>query len=40
MIEFGLSNATMHKRDEAVAIDDLPVLTRIYRRIAEAGLKG
>lgn len=40
VIEFGLSNATMHKRDEAVAIDDLPVLARIYRRIAEAGLKG
>jgi succinyl-diaminopimelate desuccinylase len=39
VIEFGLSNATMHKRDEAVAIDDLPLLTRIYRRIAEAALK-
>ncbi len=40
VIEFGLSNATMHKRDEAVAIADLDVLARIYRRIAEAGLKG
>ena len=39
VIEFGLSNATMHKRDEAVAIADLPVLARIYRRIAEAALK-
>jgi len=38
VIEFGLCNATMHKRDEAVAIDDLVVLTRIYRRIALAGL--
>jgi len=38
VIEFGLNNATMHKRDEAVAIDDLTVLTRIYRRIAEAAL--
>jgi succinyl-diaminopimelate desuccinylase len=38
VIEFGLSNATMHKRDEAVALADLPVLARIYRRIAEAGL--
>lgn len=38
VIEFGLNNATMHKRDEAVAIDDLPVLARIYRRIAEAAL--
>lgn len=38
VIEFGLSNATMHKRDEAVAIADLEALTRIYRRIAEAAL--
>ncbi len=38
VIEFGLSNATMHKRDEAVAIADLDVLARIYRRIAEAAL--
>ncbi len=40
VIEFGLNNATMHKRDEAVAIADLPVLARIYRRIAEAALQG
>lgn len=40
VIEFGLNNATMHKRDEAVAIDDLTVLTRIYKRIAEAALAG
>ena len=40
VIEFGLSNATMHKRDEAVAIADLDVLARIYRRIAEAALGG
>jgi succinyl-diaminopimelate desuccinylase len=39
VIEFGLSNATMHKRDEAVAIADLDVLARIYRRIAEAALE-
>jgi succinyl-diaminopimelate desuccinylase len=38
VIEFGLSNATMHKRDEAVAIADLDVLARIYRRVAEAAL--
>ncbi len=38
VIEFGLNNATMHKRDEAVAIADLDVLARIYRRIAEAAL--
>ena len=39
VIEFGLVNATMHKRDEAVAIADLDTLSRIYRRIAEAALK-
>jgi succinyl-diaminopimelate desuccinylase len=40
VIEFGLCNATMHKRDEAVALDDLEVLARIYRKIAEAALMG
>jgi succinyl-diaminopimelate desuccinylase len=39
VIEFGLNNATMHKRDEAVAMADLEVLTRIYRRIAEEALR-
>jgi len=38
VIEFGLSNATMHKRDEAVAIPDLEVLVRIFRRVTEAAL--
>jgi succinyl-diaminopimelate desuccinylase len=38
VIEFGLCNATMHKRDEAVALDDLEGLARIYQRIAEATL--
>lgn len=38
VIEFGLSNATMHKRDEAVAIADLDMLVRIYRRVTEAAL--
>ena len=38
VIEFGLCNATMHKRDEAVAIADLDTLTRIYARIAAAAL--
>jgi succinyl-diaminopimelate desuccinylase len=38
VIEFGLCNATMHKRDEAVAIPDLAVLARIYARIAQGGL--
>ena len=38
VIEFGLVNATMHKTDEAVAVDDLAALTAIYRRIAKAAL--
>lgn len=38
VIEFGLCNATMHKRDEAVAICDLDVLARIYARIAREAL--
>lgn len=39
VIEFGLVNATMHKRDEAVAVADLAVLARIYARIARAALE-
>ena len=39
VIEFGLSNATMHKRDEAVAVADLESLARIYRRIVQAALQ-
>jgi succinyl-diaminopimelate desuccinylase len=38
VIEFGLCNATMHKRDEAVALADLEALSRVYRRIALAAL--
>ncbi len=38
VIEFGLCNATMHKRDEAVALADLETLARIYRRIAISAL--
>ncbi len=37
-VEFGLLNATMHKVDEAVAVDDLRALTAIYADIAVAGL--
>jgi succinyl-diaminopimelate desuccinylase len=40
VIELGLNNATMHKRDEAVALADLEALARIYRRIAQAALAG
>lgn len=38
VIEFGLTNATMHKTDEAVAVADLAALVRIYRRIALSAL--
>jgi succinyl-diaminopimelate desuccinylase len=40
VIEFGLTNATMHKRDEAVAVADLETLARVYARIARAALAG
>jgi len=30
----------MHKRDEAIAVEDLETLVRIYRRIAFAALEG
>jgi succinyl-diaminopimelate desuccinylase len=40
IVEFGLPNATMHKRDEAVAIPDLQALVAIYRLIIERGLAG
>ncbi len=40
VLEFGLSNSTMHKRDEAVAMADLEGLARIYRRIVGAVLQG
>jgi succinyl-diaminopimelate desuccinylase len=40
VIEFGLCNATMHKRDEAVAVPDLDTLARIYARIATEALAG
>jgi succinyl-diaminopimelate desuccinylase len=38
VIDFGPVNATMHKRDEAIAVDDLRLLTRIYRRVSLAAL--
>lgn len=40
VVEFGLTNATMHKLDEAVAIADLHQLTAIYATIVERALKG
>ena len=37
-VEFGLLNATMHKLDEAVAIDDLAALTDIYAGVIARAL--
>ena len=39
VVEFGLNNATMHKLDEAVAVQDLRDLQRIYARIAKRALR-
>ena len=38
VVEFGLNNATMHKLDEAVAVQDLRDLVEIYRMIVERAL--
>ena len=38
VVEFGLCNATMHKLDEAVALDDVHTLTRIYADIIARAL--
>jgi succinyl-diaminopimelate desuccinylase len=35
VVEFGLLNATMHKLDEAVALDDLHKLTAIYKNLLQ-----
>jgi len=40
VVEFGLCNATMHKLDEAVAIEDLVQLRDIYTRILQSALSG
>lgn len=38
VVEFGLLNATMHKLDEAVALEDLRALALVYRDIVERAL--
>lgn len=40
VIDFGPPNATMHKLDEAIAIDDLSALRRIYARVIRLALGG
>lgn len=39
VVEFGLLNATMHKLDEAVAVDDLVALSDIYADILRRALR-
>jgi succinyl-diaminopimelate desuccinylase len=38
VVDFGLPNATMHKLDEAAAVEDIRALARIYARVIEAAL--
>ncbi len=38
VVDFGLPNATMHKLDEAAAVDDIRSLSRIYARIIRTAL--
>ncbi|HEX9948252.1 MAG TPA: succinyl-diaminopimelate desuccinylase [Allosphingosinicella sp.] len=38
VVDFGLPNATMHKLDEAAAVEDMRALERIYARILRAAL--
>jgi succinyl-diaminopimelate desuccinylase len=38
VVDFGLPNATMHKLDEAAAVEDLRALQRIYARIVRGAL--
>jgi len=40
VVDFGLPNATMHKLDEAAAVDDIRALRRIYARVIKAALGG
>ena len=39
VVEFGLTNATMHKLGEAVAVEDLHTLTAIYRGILDRAFR-
>jgi succinyl-diaminopimelate desuccinylase len=38
VVDFGLPNATMHKLDEAAAVEDISSLARIYARVIHAAL--
>jgi succinyl-diaminopimelate desuccinylase len=38
VVDFGLPNATMHKLDEAAAVDDIRAVARIYARVIRGAL--
>ena len=38
VVDFGLPNATMHKLDEAAAVDDIRQLAKIYARVIRSAL--
>ena len=38
VVDFGLPNATMHKLDEAAALEDIVTLSRIYERVIRSAL--
>lgn len=38
VVDFGLPNATMHKLDEAVGVEDIRALARIYDRVIRSAL--
>jgi succinyl-diaminopimelate desuccinylase len=38
VVDFGLPNATMHKLDEAAAVEDIRALARIYERVIRRAL--
>jgi succinyl-diaminopimelate desuccinylase len=38
VVDFGLTNATMHKVHESAGVEDIRTLARIYRRVFEGGL--
>jgi succinyl-diaminopimelate desuccinylase len=40
VVEFGLVNATMHKLDEAVALEDLTALADVYEEVLRRALGG
>jgi succinyl-diaminopimelate desuccinylase len=35
VVEFGPTNATIHKADERIAVAELEALTRIYRHVLD-----